>query len=61
MARLVIDNRRKALADLDRAWSNIVAEFYAGPFSGSLNDTPASELPSSLVFKTLQVYFSPQT
>jgi hypothetical protein len=56
MEKFEIQRRRRALKQLDSVWSEIVAEFSAGPFSQVLNETPASELPSTVLEKTLREF-----
>jgi hypothetical protein len=56
MAKSELRSWRAALAKLDGLWSEIVAEFLAGPFSEALMMTPASELPGMVLTKTLREY-----
>jgi hypothetical protein len=48
--------QREALRQLELAWPQIVAEFFAGPYSDDLNSTRPGELPSMILTETLRAY-----
>jgi hypothetical protein len=58
MAKSVFREQTAALERLDRAWPEIVARFYGGPYSDELNSLRAGELPSHVVRETLRAYLN---
>jgi hypothetical protein len=58
MVGSALRKEREGLNRLDKSWKLIVDHFEAGPFSEDLTSSIASELPSTLLFKTLQAYLS---
>lgn len=47
---------KESLKRLDGLWTQIVAEFSAGPFSEQLRDIPASQLPSVILYRVLEAF-----
>lgn len=56
LAKSVFRKQAAALERLDRAWPEIVADFFAGPHSADLKALRASELPSLLLMEILRAY-----